>query len=223
MRAPHRLLVVSATSLVLAAGCSSSSPPPRHAAAPSTVLSQLAARALSISYTAHYAVHYRRVAPLTSLVVYRTPLDLRVDLITAVGTSSLIVTGTGDIACEIKPRHRVCLRLRAGHVLPPALDPGVEHLFSGYLVALRQYADRYSVQVAPVLAKTGLPRGTKCFYVVATGSTPAPTVPRGDYCFSPAGIPAGTSFASGYVVLTSYTTTVPARSFRPAASPTPLP
>jgi hypothetical protein len=222
--------------IAVAAGCSSPTPTPVRSPTPTVsssaglstsalALQQLAQASARASYLASYVFHRR--APATSVIVrvWHSPSSLRVDVVAAGQTATLIITPAGSYSCGVSRHRRLCFRVaRAGRPVPVPFSVSPATLFS---TDLRQLADdtaHYLVgPAAPTVAQGPVPAAT-CFAVTAGPAASSPRVPAGTYCFAPAALTSVTYPSGNTVQLTAWrSVTPPASVFRPYATPTPLP
>jgi hypothetical protein len=214
--------------LALCAACSSggsTSPSPTASSAAAAALTDLASRGAGATYTGFYAFHQVRPNSTAKVVVWHSPPNLRVDVISGGATATFIRTAKATISCAKKQRKVSCFTVAgAGKPAPAPFDVGPATLFSDDLLALSASGISYVVTQAPsVPAGGGVPSAT-CFGVKAGGLTPVPIVQPGTYCFADAGLLTSVTYPNGNTArLVSVRSAAPAVNFRPYVHPSPLP
>jgi len=232
----------------LSTACTSESHPATPAGlSPSTRLATLAAQGAGASYTATYQFHQASPDTTATVQVWRADPLLRVDVVAAGTTATLLRTSSGSYSCAMTSAKRTCL-LVAGpnQPLPKPFDIAPANLFTTDLAQLSEQTGLYDVTAAPASTASGPAAGARCFDVApkASGasagtsasasaspspspsaSSPAATVPAGRYCFTADGLLAGATYPSGNTVLltNAQVGSPPAAQFTPYAKPTPLP
>jgi hypothetical protein len=207
--------------------------PGRHDGTPTTAattpageqVQRLAQLGLRASYHAAYVARQKSRPHFANWQVDRTPSALRIDVVAEGHTATLIVGTKGAFSCARAGSRRACFRVaKPGRPVPPPFDHAPQALFAADLRTLAQHPGGYDVAtVAPVIG--GGRRTDHCFRVRATSAAPKPRVPAGAYCFTGAGVLTGIRFPTGSTVrlVSLRMKRPPAKTFRPYASPTPLP
>lgn len=173
---------------------------------PAAALSALASAGAQASYTASYRL--QASSGTATVQVARTPTAIRVNVVTGDTTAVYLQSGSRSYSCALTASAHTCLT-------PAAIKPGVQALFTRYLVELAGTTSAYDVREAPAQGDA------RCFEVAPrSGGT---DVTSGTYCFAPDGIVTAATFASGTLTLTSRGSAPPASAFSPPASPVPVP
>ena len=210
--------------VVTACGGSSSSGKPKASAA--DLLSDLAASASAASYTAVYDFHQASNNQSATVKVWRAQPVLRVDVVIAGTTASLIVGSDATYSCSIAGARRSCLIVaKAGEPLPAPFDIAPASLFTTDLQQLSTSVNDYTVTSAPAASPSGAVPAAKCFNIAPRSGVTEAKLPRGTYCISGSGLLTAATYPSGNTIrLVSAQTSAPAAGqFSPYASPTPLP
>jgi hypothetical protein len=220
--------------VLLVAGCSSkhqkATPSPTAAAPASSpsAASQLAAVAsvagsagYDATYTAHSDAQASEPARTSTIQVFRTATQTRLDVdeqstqvliqVDANGTSSCTVsTGTPD----------ACVLLAGPDASIPANvpDPGLQHTFTSSLTVLAAGTGLTVARAPGIPAAAGLPAAS-CYAVMAA---PDRTVSPGTYCFSATGVVVRVQFRSSLLQLTAIGEQPTASDFSLPASPVPV-
>jgi hypothetical protein len=222
--------------LALAAACTNpgrTSPPrPSPSASTSSGLSSIAAALQKLaqasaasSYSAAYL--FRRSRPASSVVVrvWHDTSSLRVDVVAAAQTATLIITPNASYSCALSRHRRLCFRVAArGKPVPAPFNISPATLFSTDLRQLGTDTEHYLVGPATPTAPHATVPGATCFDVTPGPGALSPRVPAGTYCFAPS-VLTSVRYPSGNTVqLSSLRLAAPtASAFRPYAKPTPLP
>jgi hypothetical protein len=207
---------------LLVAACGGAAPVAKPSAAEQ--LAHLAKVGASARFTASYLLSAPGAAGPDRVTVYRSAAGIRVDITTAQGTSLAIVTPTGAYSCEIAGGKTACyVAAGAGGTLPGYLDPGLEHVFGSYLVALSSPGSGgYRVSGAGATAASASRPPGRCFRV-SGGPGGAAGVAAGLYCLAADGVPTLVRYPPGELELISLSSPPAATELVPPASPTPLP
>jgi hypothetical protein len=224
--------------LIAAAGCSGSHAAPRPGGTPSAPtstsppsalaqLQQLAQKAAAASFTATYSAREVHPARTSTWHVWRTPNALRVDVDTGASRATAILTGDAAFACRSAKHHRArCFRVAGpGQTVPKPFQLDAAELFSADIATLVMSASSYDVTAASGDDGSLARPAATCFAIKPQPAAPSPQVPAATYCLSAAGVVASVRYPSGNSVLLTklVTSTPPAKTFRPYASPTPVP
>jgi hypothetical protein len=186
---------------------------------------RLAQLGLRASYHAAYVARQDSRPHFANWEVDRTPSALRIAVVAQGHTATLIVGPKGAFSCARAGSRRACFRVaKPGRPVPPPFDHAPQALFAADLHSLAQHPGAYAVTTVAPVTGGGRP-ADHCFKVRATSAAPKPRVPPGIYCFSGAGVLTAIRFPTGSTVrvVSLRMKRPPAKTFRPYASPTPLP
>jgi hypothetical protein len=225
-RLSSRSAVVSVPLLAVVAGCSGGSHVRTTVTTPADTLAALAAKGAAATYAATYAFHEASPDTTATVQVWHADPSLRVDVVAAGTTATLLVTSTASYSCSMTATKRSCLLVAgAGAPVPAPFDVAPANLFSADLRALATQTSTYDVRSAPALPAAGGVPAAQCFDVTDRASAGTGRAPTGRYCFTATGLLAAASYPSGNTVrVTSVQTATPAPAeFTPYAKPTPLP
>jgi hypothetical protein len=174
------------------------------------------------TYTAHSDAQGAQPARTTTIEVYRTTSQTRLDVdeqsthvliqVDAAGTSSCTVTPGTPSACV--------LLAGPGVSIPPGVpDPGLQHTFTSTLETLASGTNLTVAAAPPLAAANGIPAAS-CFALIAApaGSTASP----GTYCFSASGIVVQAHFRSSLLQLSAIGSQPASSDFSLPASPEPV-
>jgi hypothetical protein len=224
-------VAVSVLVFVSLAACSSKHPTPAPSS-PATSTPNAAAQLAAVAgvaksaqydatYTAHSDAQGSQPARSSTIEIYRTATETRLD-VDEQSTHVLIqVDATGTSSCTVSAAATsACVRLAgAGDAIPSNIpDPGLQHTFTSTLDVMAAGSGLQVDPAAPIAAVDGLP-AANCFALI---SAPSATASPGTYCFSAGGIVVRAQFRSSLLQLTAIGAQPAASDFSLPASPVPV-
>lgn len=214
------LTVVAVVSMAVITACSGGSSKTQPTGTPTPDPRQGLAALAAAGTRQTYAATYRLSAGNRTgqLLVALTPPHYRLLITVGSTMTEFLYTSKGIYTCGRVKRWECFSIPRTGHPVPRVVDPLIENVFTLYPTGLARHTKTYNVTLASSMANA------TCYAVSPTGSSPAPIVPAGTYCFNPHGIPMSAQFTGGGRLTFVRFDKLPSQSaFVPPAKPTPLP